>query len=241
MQADHHSIEPAHQTLLIDPARSRLQLTSRTLLSVSEVVQNDLTASNRRFRAAMLTLTYDPRFAWSPKHVSRLTSHISKWGKRRGFVIPYVWVLELQQNGNPHYHILFWLPRGYTIPKPDNQGWWPYGHTRVEWAKNPVRYLAKYTSKLRSASGDIPSNARLYNYGGLTADQRRLLRWAKAPLWLRKFVPREHDIKRESEGWWLDVTSGIRYRTPYVASWNPMEGGVHLEYVGFTYDDVQLP
>ena len=65
----------------------------------------------------------------------------------KGIFIHYVWVLELTKRGRPHYHVLFWLPRGISMPKADKQGWWRHGMTNTVPARSPVGYLCKYTSK----------------------------------------------------------------------------------------------
>ena len=229
------------ETLQLNPALARVQKASRCVLYTAGVLQSFYTEQRYSFRVAMLTLTYSPHVEWRRNHISALTSHVSKWAKRRTFTVAYLWVMELHKSGLPHYHVLFWLPRGHTLPMPDKQGWWPHGHTNITWARKPVPYIAKYASKLRSSVGSFPKNARIYGCGGLPSKVRDQLTWLKAPAWLRQYVPSDHIVKRETEGWWLDKTSGIRYRTPYIADWNPMAGCVHLRYVGFSYEDVQLP
>ena len=80
----------------------------------------------------MLTLTYREVGAWHPRHISELLQRVRVWLRRRGERLRYVWVGELQQRGALHYHVLCWLPRGLTLPKPDKQGWWTHGSTRIE-------------------------------------------------------------------------------------------------------------
>ena len=95
----------------------------------------------------MVTLTYRDDVDWSPRQVSNYLKCVREWARRKGIFIHYVWVLELTKRGRPHYHVLFWLPKGVSMPKADKQGWWKHGMTRSEWAYSPVGYLCKYTSK----------------------------------------------------------------------------------------------
>ena len=95
----------------------------------------------------MVTLTYREDVEWSPRQVSGYLKCVREWARRKDIFIHYVWVLELTKRGRPHYHVLFWLPKGVSMPKADKQGWWKHGMTRSEWAHSPVGYLCKYTSK----------------------------------------------------------------------------------------------
>ena len=229
------------KSLILDPTVARLHKASKIVFTVARIVQDDLTNLGTRFRAAMCTLTYRPGVAWQPKHISALTSSMSKYAKRSRFpLFSYVWVLELMKSGAPHYHILIWLPRGMTLPKPDKQGWWPHGSTRIEWAYRPVGYMAKYASKMATNTASLPKNARICGYGGLTASQKHELSWFRAPAWLRQLVPQGHHIKRQAEGWWLDATHNIRYQTPYLSEWDSENGVVKLEYIGWTIDSIEF-
>ena len=95
----------------------------------------------------MVTLTYREDVEWSPRQVSGYLKCVREWARRKAIFLHYVWVLELTKRGRPHYHVLFWLPKGVSMPKADKQGWWKHGMTRSEWAHSPVGYLCKYTSK----------------------------------------------------------------------------------------------
>lgn len=94
------------------------------------------------------------------------SSTTGKWGKRRGVALPIVWVAETHggggsNHGQVHYHLVVFVPRGLTPPMPDKQGWWKKGMSNCKWARSPVGYLAKYTSK--GANGPpMPTGARLW-------------------------------------------------------------------------------
>lgn len=169
----------------IDPFLTRIRRLRRSVLTAARMHEYELLGT--RSRAAMLTLTYRDVHGWEPHHISDLLRRIRVWMKRRGHRLRYVWVAELQQRGALHYHVLLWLPRGLTLPKPDKQGWWTHGSTRIEWAKRAAGYLAKYASKLDSKVGvGFPPGARLHGRGGLEAFGRSVASWFNLPQWARE-------------------------------------------------------
>jgi len=167
-----------------------------------------------RTRTGFVTLTYRPGVEWSPRHISELQRHYANWLARRGHVLRSVWVLELTKAGVPHYHLIMVLPRGLTPPKPDKQGWWPHGLTRVEWARNATGYLAKYASK---ASGEFkfPKGARLYGVRG-TGAYRPQFRHFMRPRWQRRQFTQDDTLRRVPGGWFLHVQTGQLLQSPYV-------------------------
>jgi hypothetical protein len=166
----------------------------------------------------MLTLTYRPDVDWAPGQVSGVVRHIRQWLRRKGHDMRFVWVQEFTKRGRPHYHLLLWLPLGLTIPKPDKQGWWPCGMTKIEWARNAVGYIAKYASKgdslVQPAKG-----ARMHGNGGLTGDALIEQRWWKLPGWLRHDVKPSDRVRRAlpgAGGGFIHPDSGEVYRSPWV-------------------------
>ena len=95
----------------------------------------------------MVTLTYRDDVDWSPRQVSNYLKCVREWARRKAIFLHYVWVLELTKRGRPHYHVLFWLPRGISMPKADKQGWWRHGMTNTVPARSPVGYLCKYIKR----------------------------------------------------------------------------------------------
>lgn len=168
----------------------------------------------------MLTLTYRPDVGWLPGQISELVRHVRQYLKRRGILMRQVWVQEFTKKGRPHYHLLLWLPLGITLPKPDKRGWWPYGMTKIEWARNAIGYIAKYASKgdslVQPAKG-----ARMHGNGGLTGDALLEQRWWKLPGWLRVergVVPLDR-VRRAapgSGGGFVNPSSGEVYKSPWV-------------------------
>ena len=183
-----------------------------------------------RWRVCMLTLTYaDPR-GWRPDQMSTLVRHIRQWLKRKGLSMRYVWVQEFcKKDARPHYHMLIWLPYGLNLPKPDEQGWWQEGWTRIEWAKNAVGYIAKYASKADSLAQPV-KGARMHGNGGLTDEALIEQRWWKLPSWLRDGVKPSDRVRRAptgSGGGFLHPETGEVYRSPWVVFFRG--GQVYIE------------
>ena len=172
-------------TVEIDQDQARLTRMRRSVNVAARLFHHVL--GTRRYRPAMLTLTYRDVDGFEPRHVSGLLKCIRAWLQRRGFCLHYVWVAELQQRGALHYHVLVWLPKGLTLPKPDKQGWWPHGSTRIEWARNAVGYLCKYVSKFDTKQA-LPKGARLHGAGGFDAFSRQIRRWFNLPTWLKQLA-----------------------------------------------------
>jgi hypothetical protein len=164
----------------------------------------------------MVTLTYRDGDDWQPRHVSDLLKNIRQWAGRRSVEVAYVWVGELTKRGRLHYHVLLWLPRGVTLPKPDKQGWWRHGSTRIEWARKPVGYLVKYASKGTGEDWDFPAGARIHGAGGLDAAERMQRRWWVAPQWVRTTWPEwEADTVPAKGGGWVARSTGDWQPSPW--------------------------
>lgn len=166
----------------------------------------------------MLTLTYRPDVQWAAGQVSGVVRHIRQYLKRRGIDMRFVWVQEFTKKGRPHYHMLLWLPLGLTLPKPDKRGWWPWGMTKIEWARNAVGYIAKYASKGDALA--LPAKgARMHGNGGLTDDALLEQRWWRLPGWLRHGVKPSDRVRRSlpgAGGGFVNPESGEVYRSPWV-------------------------
>jgi len=166
-----------------------------------------------RPNTALVTLTYRPGVAWEPRHVTQCQEAISEYLRRRGLTFRGIWVLELTKAGIPHYHLIIWLPKGLTLPKPDKRGWWKHGLTRIEWARNATGYLVKYASK-GSGGLKFPHGARLFGVRGLgifTAHYRHCMR----PFWLQEVVSQSQRIQRRPGGFYVDRDTGETWRSPW--------------------------
>lgn len=185
-----------------DQRDKRLRKMKQNVITSARLHEEEARTGSMRGRWAMLTLTYRDDARWIARQVSELLMSLRKYCDSRSFQFRYTWVLELTQRGRPHYHILMWLPKGRTLPKPDKQGWWEHGLTRIEWARNAIGYIAKYASK-----GDdynlttLPKGARLSGFGGLAKQSRTELRWWKLPQWVREVFSEIVDVAREQGGY----------------------------------------
>lgn len=158
----------------------------------------------RTDQCLMVTLTYRYQDGWQANHMSQFMDHIRKWCGRNGVACRYVWVAELTKAGRIHYHVALWVPHGTRLPRPDDQGWWPHGFTRIEVARAAVPYLLKYLSKgAGDTLGEFPKGARIYGVGGLEHSLRRARRWLGLP----RFVQARSDVgdqwKRADGGGWI--------------------------------------
>lgn len=190
--------------------------TKKTVITGARLAVEEATHGGFRGRWAMLTLTYRDDVRWAAKQLSVMLDHLRQYSYRAGFQARYVWALELTKRGRPHYHVLVWLPKGRSLPKPDKQGWWSHGLTRIEWARNAVGYLAKYASK-GIEDGQwclIPSGARMCGHGGISREGRTELRWWKLPTWVREVFSEICDVIR-TQGGYVNRESGEYLASPY--------------------------
>ena len=166
----------------------------------------------------MVTLTYagDNR-AWNPKHMSNYIACVKMWLKREhNAKVRYVWVAELQERGVIHYHAVFWLPRGVTMPKADLNGWWPHGMTKTEVAVKPIGYLMSYLSKIETKNVmEFPKNARIYGIGGLDKTAADIKRWVLWPAYLQGNAAAGDAFKPAKGGGFVNHDSGEVFRSEF--------------------------
>lgn len=196
--------------------KARLLRTRKTVITGARLAVDEAQRGGFRGRWAMVTCTYRDDVRWRALQLSTLLAHIRKYAQRSGFKARYVWALELTKRGRPHYHVLVWLPKGRTLPKPDKQGWWAHGMTKIEWARNAVGYLAKYASK-GIEDGQwclIPAGARMCGHGGISAEGKTELRWWKLPTWVRDYWPEICDVIR-AKGGYVQRSTGEYLASPY--------------------------
>lgn len=166
-----------------------------------------ITGGKRYYNLCMVTLTYQ-RDTWESAHMSAYINHVRMWAARRfAQKLKYVWVAEMQGRGVIHYHVLFFLPKGITMPKADKQGWWPHGATRTERAVAPVNYVMKYASKLHTKKG-FPKGARTYGIGGLDQAASRSRRWLNLPAFIKARASINDRWDRAMGGGWLERSTG---------------------------------
>lgn len=187
---------PEESVFDVDTEVGRLKRMKRRVCKAAELHQKSAT-----LRPAMVTLTYANADAWGPKHISEALKRVRQWMARRGHAFRYVWTAELQERGAVHYHVVAWLPsgRGEKPPFWDQQGWWPHGSSRSEYAEKPIGYIVKYASKVNSKDR-LPCGARMHGSGGFTAAERQQMAHHCRPTWLRQLSQIGHRIRRVQGG-----------------------------------------
>jgi len=224
----------AQRLILVDRPATRLKK-MRSAIITGARLHNVQPKGFRKERAAFITFTYRKEVEWEANHLASAMRHIRQWFKRRGHKMRSVWVMELHKDGRPHYHALVMLPRGLTIPKPDKQGWWPHGSTKIEYARNPVGYIAKYASKGTQGNCKFPDGARIYGVSGLVGDALLEARWWKLPAWAREHsTPSDGLRRRASGGGILNPSTGELLLTP----WRVKFSGGHV-YI-YRVDDADI-
>lgn len=195
----------------------------RSVKAAARAVQEIALAGSPGCVPWLVTLTYREVGGWAGRHVSSFLDQVRKWGARRGVVVPYVWVAELQKRGAVHYHVVIWLPKRLQLPKADKAGWWRHGMTQRVRAVRPVGYLLKYASK--GDQGVFPRGLRLSGYGGLTQAGRAVRRWLCLPGWLLRVAGAFQRVVRLPGGLWLSEDTGETWRSPYVLiGFSPVSG-----------------
>lgn len=202
----------------IDPVQARLsRMSGSTRMSV-RLADQAIREGGFRGRWLMVTATYRPGVNWSPGHMAAFMACLRKWFHRRGRRFVCVWVAEMQQRGAVHYHVLVWLPKGLTLPKSDQRGWWPHGSTKTEVVRHAVAYIAKYASK-GEGGPRFPKGCRIHGSAGLDRLAKRYRRWALAPGYVRKAFPMNDgmppDLTRPKGGGWLDRETGEFVVSPW--------------------------
>lgn len=175
-------------------------------------------ASGPRCNKVMVTLTYAGSNAkWKPTHMTTFINRVRDWYKRStGQKLRYVWVAELQERGVIHYHAVFWLRKGVTMPKADKRGWWPHGMTRTEKAEKPIGYLMSYLSKIETKNvAEFPHGARIYGIGGLDKTGSDIKRWVLWPAYLQGNAASGDPFKPKKGGGFVNHETGEYFRSEF--------------------------
>lgn len=178
-------------------------------------------------QAWMLTCTYRDVDGWKPDHIKQCLQNLRKWLQREhGWTLRYLWVMELQKRGAPHYHVVVWVPRGVVARDlhVDARGWWLHGMTNAVKAVAPVRYVMKYVSKFDSPES-FPKGARCYGIGGLDLAGARCRRWINWPSFVQARASVNCPVRRPRGGGWIVGGAG---------EWFPSEWGMSSIGRGYT-------
>lgn len=215
------------ESFTIDQQEQRIRRLRQRIRAFVDLAGDKSQAGYLPGRWAMLTCTYAAVDGWSPLDITCLLKCLRAWAARRGIKIGYTWVAELQERGAVHYHVLIKLPKGFTIPMPDKQGWWKGGSTKIEWVrKSGKRYLSKYCQKVAQKVGQFPKHCRLHGAGGLPEQARAWWRFLCCPQWLKGLVEVNDFPRRVAGGFRL--ACGAFLSTPFVGQFIPDKGQVVL-------------
>jgi len=194
---------------LVDSKAYRVKKVAHSVKTTARLHQQEVNDSGFRYKPAMITCTYADGNAYSPRDITNLIKNCRHYLARqyKQSVFRYTWVAELTKRGIPHYHLILWLPKGCSFPKPDKRGWWTKGSTRIEWVKNAVGYLAKYASKGFDIAKYFPKGLRISGFGGLSQVARREYRYWRSPASIREAInpklqsPSSFDIRKIKDGY----------------------------------------
>ena len=221
----------SEQCITIDRAQARVTRLRKGVGVGAKCLLN--LGEGRAENNVMVTLTYDTNRPgieavghsyWKPRHVSDYIRAVRAWFAKRcpGQRLRYVWVAELQKRGVLHYHAVFFLPAGVSMPRADKRGWWPHGMTNTLKATAPVAYLMKYASKADSkAIGGFPHGSRIYGIGGLDAPGAAFKRWVLWPAYVQGNASVADRFRPAPGGGFIDASTGVLLQSEYA----PTGGG----------------
>lgn len=205
----------AENAITIDKQQARVTRLRKGVGVASKWLHN---LAGHRSQKVMVTLTYaGDNTAWQATHMTTYINRVRDWYKRAtGNKLRYVWVAELQDRGVIHYHAVFWIAPGVTMPKADKRGWWPYGMTKTEKAKKPIGYLMSYLSKIETKNVmEFPHGARIYGIGGLDKTGADIKRWVLWPSYVQGNAAAGDKFKPAKGGGFVNHDSGVYLRSEF--------------------------
>lgn len=208
--------------------RRRIRRMRRVVIGTADAARDHAAGRGRRFDALLVTLTYAEVAQWSTRDVSRYIKATREWLSRRGIEAIYQWVIELTKRGRPHYHVLWWVPKGMRLPKPDSSGHWDRGLSRIERARKPVGYLVKYATKGGIETGDIPRGARLFGAGATDNGIKLARHRFGLPTWLNEAATEGSRCTRIPRCGWVEKDSGVIHSSPFSVEFTKDDMGLVL-------------
>lgn len=200
------------RSYVIDLWRKRLNDLRKRISAWCDLSSKVFTKGCKR---CLITLTYDTQGTlyeaseWSPKHVKVFMDRLKK--KRGLDVLAYAWVVELQERGVPHYHIIL-IYKGH-VPYPDKSGLWLYGMSNVTFKVRTPYYLLTYLGKSYQKNFSLlPKGARAYATSFTDAGYRNELRVLLQPKHIQQRI--------RDEGWdaVLDLVKPQWMRAEYLGA-----------------------
>ncbi|RDS86122.1 rolling circle replication-associated protein [Dyella psychrodurans] len=211
----------AREVVEVDVFASRVRRLQKAVQNSAHMLDADAHVGDvwQRWRRLFVTLTYADVSGWRPNHINAFTKCVREWFRRRDCRCRIVWVLEMQKRGAVHYHCMIWVRSKDYFPNPHARGWWPHGFAHVLSSKvqinRPVAYMAKYASKCTvDQAMSIPKGARMHGVCGLKPEGRRVIRFWRAPLFVRDALGGAADI-RKVPGGYMDRFTGEMVISPW--------------------------
>jgi hypothetical protein len=140
----------------------------------------------------LVTLTYRGIEDWRPRHVTEFIRKVRRF--LGSLMFGYFWVAEMQERGAVHYHVVFIVKKGTKLPKPDEEGYWDYGMTKIQKVDHVYSYLAKYLSK-DGQKAEYPKGIRIFGMS-IYILKDYVKSW-KLPIWLRERIDRLYDLAED--------------------------------------------
>lgn len=190
-----------------------------------------------RAQAVAITLTFTDNAAFrqcmerAPRSgVSQFMRDVVQYCERKGVqVLGYAYVVELQERGVPHYHVLMIVEKAVKLPKPDK--WvWNYGMSNI-FLLGPVdrlsvNYLVRYIGKgnqkgwaeveseycVNAETGrkevinkDVLYGVKKYAWVIRVPEWKEVLRWLSLPGYVRRYAYFLGELPRRvnKAGWYF--------------------------------------
>lgn len=193
--------------------RRRFRRMRRVVIGAADASRDFVQRGGSRFDAVFVTLTYQQEAFYTTRDISGYIKATREWLQRRKVKAFYQWVIELTKKGKPHYHVLWWVPKGMKLPKPDASGFWQKGLSRIERATRPVGYLVKYATK--GGETEIPKGARLFGVGAQDEGVKLARHRFGLPTWLHDRTDSDIRCQRVAHVGWVEKQTGVIHDTPY--------------------------
>lgn len=155
----------------------------------------DSVPEDAKNRLVHVTLTYKDTPDWAPGHIRQFLLLLK--AEFKNDLKAYAWVLELQERGTPHYHVMVVVDEDTWFPHPDEgiqrEGYhvdlWPWGRSHLTFDIKSPFYLLGYTKKKRQKNFQrYPKGARLFGLYIRDRTATQKMRYIRLPEYLRNEV-----------------------------------------------------
>jgi len=197
-----------NQWIKVDDFQKRMARMQRRIHAWARIVERY--TKRKTYKLRMFTLTYKERKDYWPGQITEFIKEMRDRCKKN--LIAYAWVLEMQERGVPHYHVMMLINKKVFLPKPDKEGVWKYGHSNIEWDVKSPFYICAYTGKEQQKK-DLPKHARAFavwlDKDKFTEIERNFMISTRFPMWLTgekeamDRILKGEKVRRKKGGGWL--------------------------------------